>query len=96
MQLLGQRRVGDHVDAADEGRPGVGMTRVVSMPAVVVLPAPLGPSSPKISPRVHDQVQVVDGLEVGAGVDLGQADGADDRLPGGGRISRRQLACRHG
>jgi hypothetical protein len=31
--------------------PLVGRTRVVSMPAVVVLPAPFGPSSPKISPR---------------------------------------------
>ncbi len=31
-------------------RPLVGITRVVSMPAVVVLPAPLGPSRPKISP----------------------------------------------
>src|SRR4051794_39602292 len=31
-------------------RPPVGTTRVVSMPTVVVLPAPLGPSSPKISP----------------------------------------------
>ena len=30
--------------------PEVGITRVVSMPAVVVLPAPFGPSSPKISP----------------------------------------------
>ena len=30
--------------------PDVGITRVVSMLAVVVLPAPLGPSSPKISP----------------------------------------------
>ena len=30
--------------------PDVGITRVVSIPAVVVLPAPLGPSSPKISP----------------------------------------------
>src|SRR5271166_3928571 len=30
--------------------PELGTTRVVSMPAVVVLPAPLGPSSPKISP----------------------------------------------
>ena len=29
----------------------VGITRVVSMPAVVVLPAPFGPSRPKISPR---------------------------------------------
>ena len=31
-------------------RPDVGMTRVVSMLAVVVLPAPFGPSKPKISP----------------------------------------------
>src|SRR4051794_26755147 len=31
-------------------RPLVGITRVVSMPAVVVFPAPFGPSSPKISP----------------------------------------------
>src|SRR3984885_1192093 len=30
--------------------PAVGTTRVVSIPAVVVLPAPFGPSSPKISP----------------------------------------------
>src|ERR1700709_2540622 len=33
-----------------KARPLVGITRVVSMPAVVVLPAPLGPSRPKISP----------------------------------------------
>ena len=33
-----------------KARPAVGMTRVVSMLAVVVLPAPLGPSRPKISP----------------------------------------------
>jgi hypothetical protein len=31
-------------------RPEVGTTRVVSIPAVVVLPAPFGPSKPKISP----------------------------------------------
>ncbi len=31
-------------------RPEVGTTRVVSIPAVVVFPAPLGPSRPKISP----------------------------------------------
>ena len=30
--------------------PEVGITRVVSMPTVVVLPAPFGPSSPKTSP----------------------------------------------
>ena len=32
-------------------RPLVGITPVVSMPAVVVFPAPFGPSRPKISPR---------------------------------------------
>src|SRR5438270_3009718 len=32
-------------------RPEVGMTMVVNIPPVVVLPAPLGPSRPKISPR---------------------------------------------
>ena len=30
--------------------PAVGTTRVVRTPTVVVFPAPLGPSSPKISP----------------------------------------------
>src|SRR5207237_5554996 len=34
-----------------KARPLVGMTRVVNMPAVVVFPAPFGPSKPKISPR---------------------------------------------
>ena len=31
-------------------RPPVGLTRVVSIPTVVVLPAPFGPSSPNTSP----------------------------------------------
>jgi hypothetical protein len=35
---------------ARNARPDVGTTRVVSIPAVVVFPAPLGPSRPKISP----------------------------------------------
>src|SRR3954453_22948799 len=35
---------------APSARPEVGTTRVVSIPAVVVFPAPLGPSRPKISP----------------------------------------------
>ena len=48
--LLGEGRVRDDVDPADRGGAAVGMTRVVSMPTVVVLPAPFGPSSPKISP----------------------------------------------
>ncbi len=35
---------------ATHARPPVGATRVVSMPMVVDLPAPLGPSRPKNSP----------------------------------------------
>ena len=35
---------------ATEANPDVGMTLVVSTPTVVVFPAPLGPSNPKISP----------------------------------------------
>ena len=49
-QLLGQRRMGDDVDGANIAEPELGTTLVVSIPAVVVLPAPFGPSSPKISP----------------------------------------------
>ena len=37
--------------AAMVARPLLGSTLVVKMPIVVVLPAPLGPSSPKVSPR---------------------------------------------
>ena len=69
----------DDVDAADPGlRPTVGMTRVVSMPTVVVLPAPFGPSSPKISPRCTAQVEVVDGADRAAAAveHLGEAFGA--------------------
>jgi hypothetical protein len=36
--------------------PDVGMTLVVSMPAVVVLPAPFGPRRPKISPLRTDRL----------------------------------------
>jgi hypothetical protein len=58
--------VRNDVDVGDNvSEPDVGMTRVVSMPAVVVLPAPLGPSSPKISP-VHRQVQFIDGAKITA------------------------------
>ncbi len=35
---------------ATNARPDVGTTRVVKIPAVVVFPAPFGPSRPKISP----------------------------------------------
>src|SRR5438094_483220 len=37
--------------------PDVGMTMVVNMPAVVVLPAPLGPRRPKISPACTDRLR---------------------------------------
>ena len=58
--------------------PPVGMTRVVSMPAVVVLPAPFGPSRPKISPRSTVRSRRVDGADV-ARVHLGEAGGLDRR-----------------
>ena len=35
---------------ATTAEPEDGITRVVSIPTVVVFPAPFGPSSPKISP----------------------------------------------
>ena len=39
--------------------PEVGLLRVVSMDIKVDFPAPLGPSSPKISPPVYIKIQVV-------------------------------------
>ena len=45
-------RVAHDVDAAEAGRSRAsGRTRVVSIPMVVVFPAPLGPSSPNTSPE---------------------------------------------
>ena len=58
--LLGERGMRDDVDPADERLPRVGMTRVVSMPTVVVFPAPFGPSSPKISPGRTARSRLVD------------------------------------
>ena len=43
---------------ASRARPDVGTTRVVSMPAVVVLPAPFGPSRPKISPACTSRLSL--------------------------------------
>ena len=40
---------------ATQARPPVGSTRVVSMPMVVDLPAPFGPSSPKNWPEPTDR-----------------------------------------
>ena len=87
-ELLGQRRVGHDVDPRPEAPPEVGTTRVVSIPAVVVLPAPLGPSRPKISPAWTFRLSPST-AEVRARVDLGQVDGADDGIrPALGEVSR--------
>ena len=61
-------------------RPSVGMTRVVSMPTVVVLPAPFGPSSPKISPRWTRRLRFSTARSGPAAAveDLGQTLGDDD------------------
>ena len=61
--------------------PDVGITLVVSMPAVVVFPAPLGPSSPKISPA-NTERPIVHCAKVGLCVDLGEMLGDDDWLIG--------------
>ena len=50
----------------------------------VVLPAPLGPMSPTISPSLHAEVDVVDGRQ--AAEAHGHAPGLEDQLartPGG-------------
>src|SRR5664280_2491135 len=74
--------------------PAVGTTRVVSMPAVVVLPAPLGPSRPKISPWATSRSRHSTAGTSDPGVDLGQPHGADDgaadQAGGRGRRGRRR------
>jgi len=52
--------------------PEVGITRVVSIPAVVVLPAPFGPSSPKISPECTLRVERIHRGDVHPRIDLRQ------------------------
>ena len=46
-------RIGDNVIAGDDRRPPVGFKTVLRMRRVVVLPAPFGPSRPKIAPGRH-------------------------------------------
>ena len=46
----GRDRFGRDVVSVQRAEPDVGRTVVVSMPTVVDLPAPFGPSSPKTSP----------------------------------------------
>ena len=62
------------------------MTRVVSMPGRGRLAGAVRTQQPEDLAPVDDEVQVVDGLEVGAGIDLRQAGGANDRSLRGGPI----------
>ena len=57
--------------------PSIGSS-VASIRSVVVLPAPFGPSTPKISPRLDVEVDAVDGALVAEG--LHQAAGVDGRV----------------
>ena len=68
--------------------PEVGITRVVSIPTVVVFPAPFGPEEPEDLALGHLEVEVVDRLDA-VSVDLGERPRADhhavgrrDRTPG--------------
>jgi hypothetical protein len=49
-----------HVESPIQAWPPVGRTRVVSTPMVVDLPAPFGPSRPKISPGAHFERDAVE------------------------------------
>ena len=69
--------------------PPSGARRPSRISTVVVLPAPFGPSSPKISPRRDVEVDAVDGLDVA--VALGQAADADDRFGRDGGAHRRMV-----
>ncbi len=44
--------------------PAVGGTSVVNMRMRVDLPAPFGPSRPKISPARHGEIQVIHGEKI--------------------------------
>ena len=72
-------RAGRDVDAEDRRRarrPGSRSPSRIS--TVVVLPAPLGPSRPKTSPRADVEVDPVDGDQVAIALD--QAADLDDRI----------------
>ena len=58
--FLYPQRVSGRIEAADRARPEVGSVRPRSMRMVVVLPAPLGPRNPKISPSVDPEGDAVD------------------------------------
>ena len=57
--------------------PALGLAMPQMMLISVVLPAPLGPSSAKISPRLNFKVDAVQRLEAGA-VGLGEIGDGDD------------------
>ena len=61
---------------ATSALPSLGSIRPHSMRSVVVLPAPSGPTSPKISPARHRQVEMVHRRQLAEA--LGQAAGFDD------------------
>jgi hypothetical protein len=54
------------------------MTRVVSLPAVVVLSAFVETEQAEDLARVDGGIEAAHGTEIGAGVDLGQRAGEDD------------------
>ena len=86
-QLLGPRGFATTSTPPTCACPDVGTTRVVSIPAVVVLPAPLGPSRPKIR-RSRRSGRAGRRRPRVPGIDLGQGDGLDHRRPR--RVRRRR------
>jgi hypothetical protein len=70
--LLDADGVAGHVEPMMAAEPEVGSTLVMSTPMVVVLPAPLGPSRPKISPGRTLNVTPSTALTLAFGVALHQ------------------------
>ena len=77
-QLLGGRGVPDHVDAGDEGPSRRRDDPGREHPGRRRLPGAVRAQEAEDLALVDREVQVVDGAEVGAGVDLGEVDRADD------------------
>ena len=92
-ELLGRGRVGDHVDAADEGTAAGGEHPGGEHAGGGALAGAVGAEEPEDLTLEHLEVEAVDRLHP-ARVDLGEALGADHDLTGGGRGRRIRAPAR--
>lgn len=83
-ELLDQGRMGDDVDAGDDGPARGGHDPGGEHAGRGGLAGTVGPEEPEDLTGAHHQVEVVHGPDVRPGVDLGEPLGPDDGLPGPG------------